>query len=481
MEDEKIYQALKDHFGYASFRDGQLATIKSLLAGHNTLAVLPTGGGKSLLYQLPAYLLPGAVLVVSPLISLMQDQVDRLRKNGEKRVVMLSGQDSGQTRSQQLAQLGTAKFIFASPELLASPTVIQVLKRLPLCLLTIDEAHCISQWGPDFRPEYLLLKQLREQLGEPVTLLLTATATPRVRQDILQKLGLPSSEVTMVLRSVNRPNIFLAVQELARSDDKPVALLKLVNSLPGAGVIYFASRRLATTTAEWLHEHSHLTVAAYHAGMSAADRFRVQQQFMVNQVQVICATSAFGMGIDKDDIRFVIHYHLPTSLENYVQEIGRAGRDGEQSVAVLLYSPGDEQLARQLTTTELPPANLFDQVKNKQLPTRALGPDHELFEFYLRHDYSYRQLQAAFAKRRQQVSRQLGQLGRYLTLTTCRRQFIAAYFGEKGVSNQENCCDIDEPRWLAKPLLPARQKKPPVVTDRDWDNQLRRLLNLNKE
>lgn len=477
MDETRLYTALKKYFGFTKFRDGQLATVKALLTGHNTLAVLPTGGGKSLLYQLPAYLLPGAVLVVSPLISLMQDQVDRLHRNGEKRVLMLSGRGQGPAWQLQLRRLAGAKFIFASPELLANPAVIRALQAIQLSLLTIDEAHCISQWGPDFRPEYLLLKQLRQQLGTPLTLLLTATATPQVRQDILAKVGLAANEVTVIRRSVNRPNLFLAVQELANDGDKRAALLKLVTCLPGAGIIYFASRRLATDMAEWLRENSSLKVAAYHAGMSPADRFRVQQQFMDEQLQLVCATSAFGMGIDKANIRFVIHYHLPTNLEGYVQEIGRAGRDGKQSVAVMLYCPGDEQLARQLTQVDLPSAEQFNRVQAGKLPVQALGENYELFGFYCQHHYRYAQLKNIFKQRRRQADWQLQQVQAYLTLTTCRRQFILDYFGESAVE-QTPCCDIDEPTWLTAPLLPLRQVVEEVSAPVHWDKQLRNLLNL---
>lgn len=479
MDEKQLYTALKQHFGFTEFRKGQLATVKSVLAGQNTLAILPTGGGKSLLYQLPAYLLPGAVLVVSPLISLMQDQVDRLHRNGEKRVLMLSGQGGGQARQQQLANLANAKFIFASPELLANPAVIDAFHHVQLSLLTVDEAHCISQWGPDFRPEYLLLKELRHQLGDPVTLLLTATATPRVRHDILAKLGLPQSAVTVIKRSVNRPNLFLAVEDYASSKDKQAGLAKLVRQLPGAGIIYFASRRLATTMAEWLRENSSLAVAAYHAGMPAADRFRIQQQFMADQLQVVCATSAFGMGIDKADIRFVIHYHLPTSLENYLQEIGRAGRDGQQSVAILLHCPGDEQLTRQLTQVDFPTATRFDQVQAGKLPVQALGTNYELFDFYRRHQYDYQRLKRIFSRRQQLVADQLGQVRRYLELTTCRRQFILTYFGEIPAVQANNCCDIDEPDWQAAPLLPPRQLVDHPEEIGDWATQLRQLLNLS--
>lgn len=476
MNRERIYQALHQHFGYQEFRDGQLETIEAVLAGHDTMAILPTGGGKSLLYQLPAYLRPGIVLVVSPLISLMQDQVDRLHRRGEKRVLLLSGQDR-RARERQLGQLNRVKFVFASPEILANPAVVAGLRRCRVAMLTIDEAHCISQWGPDFRPEYLLLRRLREDLGTPPVLLLTATATPRVQTDILAKLGLADG-VTVIRRSVNRANIFLAVEELASPDEKAVRLLQLVESLSGAGIIYFASRRLATATADWLRSQSDLAVAAYHAGMPVADRFRVQQQFMNSDLQLICATSAFGMGVDKDDIRFIIHYHQPTNLTDYVQEIGRAGRDGQQSVAVVLTCPGDELLARRLATVDLPPAALLEKVQQGELPPAALGADHELFAFYIDQHYTPSQIIAAFKKRHRQTNRQLEQVQKYLGLTSCRRAFLLDYFGERAV-NQDRCCDREDPAWLSEGLLPPRQQLASPAVNTDWDKQLRTLLNLS--
>ncbi|MDO4903479.1 MAG: ATP-dependent DNA helicase RecQ [Limosilactobacillus sp.] len=479
MDETQIYQTLKERFGYDSFRDGQLDTIKSLLAGNDTMTVMPTGGGKSLLYQLPGYLLPGAVLVVSPLISLMQDQVDRLRQNGEKQVMMLSARGSKQERRQQLNALRTTKFIFASPEQLANPEVIKAIQGINLSLLTIDEAHCISQWGPDFRPEYLLLKHLRHQLGNPRMLLLTATATPRVRADVLDKVGLASSQVTQIIKSVNRPNIFLAVEKFSDSKEKQARLIELVKTLPGAGVVYFSSRRMATAVADLLRQEGGMAVEAYHAGMATADRYRIQQQFMRNQLDVICATSAFGMGVDKNDIRFVIHYHLPTSMESYVQEIGRAGRDGKQSVAVLLYSDGDEGVAKSLTSITLPPAEIYQQVQNGKLPSKAMGPDFELFEFYIKHHISIDQLKTSFGHRQAQLSWQIHQVKEYVELTDCRREFILSYFGEEAISQSHFCCDIDSPEWFSDRILPERQPREFNQKQENWKSQLQRLLNLH--
>lgn len=370
MKKDRVTQLLQEHFGFSSFRPGQEKSIRAVLAGKNTLTILPTGAGKSLLYQLPAYLLPGTVIVISPLISLMQDQVDRLRQQGEKRVIMLSGQLNGKDRMLVLQHLSSYKFIFTSPEMMSNEQVLNAFENVKTALLVIDEAHCISQWGPDFRPEYLLLKLVRQRLSCPTTLMLTATATPRVRQDILKKIGIV--DVKEVIESVDRSNIFLAVEKVTNQEEKDEKLLQLVAKYQGPGIIYFSSRKLASQMAEWLQSRTKLNVAAYHAGIADIERFQIQHQFMLNQIQVICATSAFGMGIDKNDIRYVIHYHLASNLENYLQEIGRAGRDGQSSLAVILYANGDELIQRQLISIDLPPVSVLQQIKENGISATAL-------------------------------------------------------------------------------------------------------------
>lgn len=479
MDEQKIYQELRHRFGFAKFRDGQLATIKAIMAGHNTLAVLPTGGGKSLLYQLPGYLMAGTVLIVSPLISLMQDQVDRLHRRDEKGAVMLTGQIYGADRQRLLQNLANYKFIFASPEFLTNKEVVAALQQVQISLLTIDEAHCISQWGPDFRPEYLMLKQLRQFLRYPVTLMLTATATKAVRCDIIKKVGLTDDQVVEVQRSVNRPNIFLAVDQCQNGEEKRAQLLKMINQLGGAGIIYFSSRRLADEMTRWLNTQTKIEVATYHAGMSSADRFRIQQQFMSDQVKLICATSAFGMGIDKENIRFVIHYHIPDSLENYVQEIGRAGRDGKQSVAVILYTPGDEQLPRQLLTVDLPPADLMQAVQRGKVDERTLGPDYRLFSFYLKHHFTPDQVKRAFTRRKKRRLAQLQMMTNYVQSSECRRDFILRYFDEPTIT-QKRCCDHELADWLAAGILPKQIYASPKLSSFDWHSRLASLLNLVK-
>jgi ATP-dependent DNA helicase RecQ len=477
--EKKINQLLHDQFGFARFRPGQEETIRAVLDHRNTLAVLPTGAGKSLLYQLPGYLFAGTVIIISPLISLMQDQVDRLHRQGESAVVMLNGQLVGQERRRVLGQLGRFRFVFISPEMLANETVLAAFARVKISLLVVDEAHCISQWGPDFRPEYLLLKEIRHRLGDPRTLLLTATATPAVRQDILAKMGLAASDVAVIVQSVDRSNIFLAVKNTTGQADKQEELLALVNKYQGPGVIYFASRKLASQMAAWLTSKTTLNVAAYHAGVTAVERFRIQEQFMNNQLQVICATSAFGMGIDKNDIRYVIHFHLPSNLENYLQEIGRAGRDGKQSIAILLYSAGDELIQRQLTTITVPPVELLAQVKQGKLAPAVLGEQADLFSFYLQHNFAPAQIARAFNRRQQQLERELQQLLAYVRSDGCRREYILHYFGENLRTRPAHCCDNDEADIDEVPIeSPLRTH--PTDTTADWASQLRRLLNITE-
>lgn len=484
ISDQQLLAELNKKFGFSTFRDGQQETIKAILAHQDTLAVLPTGGGKSLLYQLPGYLLSGTVLVVSPLISLMQDQVDRLHRLGEKRVLMISGQLSGKSRYQALQRLSSFKFIFTSPESLANPEVARELKKIQIALFVVDEAHCISQWGPDFRPEYLLLSAIRKELGQPTTLLLTATATPEVRQDIIQKMKLKPENVTQIIRSVNRSNIYYAVERFLSANEKKQFIIDLVNQLAGSGIIYFASRKLATQFAEELNQKTNKDVAAYHAGIAPIDRYRLQQQFMENRVQLICATSAFGMGIDKDDIRYIIHFHEPANLESYVQEVGRAGRDGKPSLALLLYCPGDEQIQRTLNQIDLPDKKLLDAVRLKRQPSSSLGDNQELFTFYLKHGYDGEAIVKAFKDRQVSIKKHLNWMMRYVNNTSlCRRQMILQYFGEQLVKSQVPCCDITD-QTLLQQFEETNNKQSNHLQPAlklDWQARLYQLFNINHD
>lgn len=475
----QMKSALHQYFGFTEFRDGQEQVLESVFNKRDTLAVLPTGAGKTLLYQLPGYLMDGSVIIVSPLLSLMQDQVSRLHERGEKNVVMLSSLQTPQQRRTALNQLGRNRFIFASPEVLAQERVITALMRTKISLFVVDEAHCVSQWGPDFRPHYLMLKQLLVTLGHPTVLMLTATATKRVQDDVIAKLGLVNQRVTRIIKSVNRDNIYLAVERSASRQDKEQRLLKLVTSIKGAGIIYFSSRKQASQFATWLAEQTGMAVAAYHAGIGQIDRYKIQHQFMNNQLDVVCATNAFGMGIDKDDIRFVIHYHLPANLENYVQEIGRAGRDGRQSIAILMYLAGDEQIPRQLNALTLPTNEVITAFMNHLIKADSLGEMGELLTYYLNAGYSVEQVQSIFQARTRQSSQNLTAMLAYLSQTECLRNYILGYFNEPSQPHEEKCCDCEFDDADLEQLglkAPVRLAQPAMEPSINWQTRLNALF-----
>lgn len=347
-----LEQSLEHYFGFSSFRPGQKEVISSILEGQDTLAMLATGTGKSVCYQLPTYLLNKPSIIVSPLVSLMQDQVEQLKLNGEKRVVAINSFLSQSEKLHALRHIHTYRFIFLSPEMLAIPFILQALKDLDIGLFVVDEAHCISQWGYDFRPNYLQLGELRNQLNNPLTLALTATATEDVRKDIQHFLRIENC--AEVISSVNRSNITFFVENCITYEEKEQRLIELVKKLKKPGIIYFLSKKTAEKICLLLQDAGVKGVGLYHAGMDQEQRILIQQQFLQNQLRIICATSAFGMGINKENVRFVIHFHLPTSMEVYVQEVGRAGRDGKLSAAILLYVEGDESLAKFLLESEYP-------------------------------------------------------------------------------------------------------------------------------
>lgn len=478
LSEQQLTKFLQQKFGYESFRPGQLDVVTAVMNGQNTLAVLPTGAGKTLLYQLPGYLMNGSVVIVSPLLSLMQDQVARLRSNGEKSVTMLSSLQSVSQRQATLAHLSQFRFIFASPEILAQQNVSAALQRISVSLFVVDEAHCVSQWGPNFRPHYLMLKGLIQHLGKPTTLMLTATATKRVQRDILDKLGLDKQSVKSAVRSVNRENIFMAVKKLRTSEAKNQELLELVTQLTGPGIIYFSSRKQATQIAGWLQEQTGLAVAAYHAGIDQTARYKIQHQFMQNKLQIICATSAFGMGIDKDDIRFVIHYHLCANLENYVQEIGRAGRDGNQSIAILLYCDGDERIPQRLNQLTIPSPQVVIDFVSGRVTVDQLGESGELLSFYVSAGWNAERINQSFIERKQQEKEQLNAMLQYIMSEHCRRNLVLAYFYEATMQHDDGCCDGEQTEWSAATLGLQRENEAYIVPPKGQFNWLQQLDSL---
>ncbi|MDB5859777.1 MAG: recQ2 [Ramlibacter sp.] len=338
----RVRSVLRETFGLARLRPGQSTVIERVLAGQPTLAVMPTGAGKSLCYQLPALLLPGRTLVVSPLIALMKDQCESLRANGIACAQVNSGVDGEEARAAEAAVAdGSARIIMTTPERLADPGFLEALSAHPISLLAIDEAHCISHWGHDFRPAFLEIGHVLPRLGKPVVLALTATATDEIARDICKQLGIPADGV--VNTSSYRPNLDLRVVTLEKEADKLAQVLKLVHGTAGNGIIYTATVKAATAVHQALLDAGE-SAGLYHGKLPASERHAAQEAFMAGERRVMVATNAFGLGIDKADIRFVLHYQLPATLEAYYQEAGRAGRDGALARCTLLFLRGDKAI-----------------------------------------------------------------------------------------------------------------------------------------
>lgn len=328
------------HFGLSSFRPGQREVIEQVVAGEDCLCVMPTGGGKSLCYQLPSVVRPGLTIVVSPLIALMKDQVDGLNQRGIPATLINSSlsHSEQQYRLQDVAA-GKYRLLYVAPERLRNQRFIESIRATPIQLLAIDEAHCISQWGHDFRPDYQRLGKFRQWLGDIQTIALTATATQRVREDIVQTLGLRSPKE--FINGFARTNLHFGVVHCQSERDKQQELKQFLESRPGSGIIYAATRKRCEELVEYCTNELKLSIGGYHAGLLPEQRRAIQDRFMDGQLEIIVATNAFGMGIDKPDLRFVVHYNMPGTLEAYYQEAGRAGRDGLYSQCVLLYGYQD--------------------------------------------------------------------------------------------------------------------------------------------
>jgi RecQ family ATP-dependent DNA helicase len=404
-----MIELLKKHFGYESFRPMQEEIVLHCVAGKDALVLMPTGGGKSLCYQLPALKFPGLTIVVSPLIALMKDQVDALRANGVPAAFLNSSLPPDErARVERMAAEGRIKLLYLAPERLSMKSVWEFLQTLPINLFAIDEAHCISEWGHDFRPDYRNLSALRHRFPHVPLIALTATANARVKQDIVTQLRL--SDARIFQSSFNRPNLTYRVLPKKRAMDQLLSELRALNG--ASAIIYCFSRNGAEKVAADLNANG-VKAAAYHAGLSAGERTRVQERFIRDQIPVIAATIAFGMGIDKPDVRLVVHMDLPKSVEGYYQETGRAGRDGLPSDCLLFFSRGD----------------------------------------LMKHEYFLREMDDAEEQLR--VRMQLQEMVRYGELQSCRRAFLLNYFGER--ATQANCggCDVCAPRAIAKTTDPS--------------------------
>jgi ATP-dependent DNA helicase RecQ len=363
--------SLREHFGFADFREGQREVIGAILEGKDAVVVMPTGSGKSLCYQLPAMMLDGATLVVSPLIALMKDQVDALQARGLAATFINSSIAEGEQRA-RINALGRGQFklVYVAPERFRSGRFVETLRSVRISLFAVDEAHCISTWGHDFRPDYLRLKNVIQSLNgiqtRTQTLALTATATPYVRSDIIQQLGLSKPET--FVSGFDRPNLTIDVVHTEKEREKIARIKRLARTHNGSGIIYASTRKAVEQVARELQEQG-LRVAAYHAGMGDSVRVKAQEDFMAGSVQMIVATNAFGMGIDKPDIRFVAHYQMPGSIEAYYQEIGRAGRDSLPSSCVLLFNYADKNTHDFFIEGSYPSAEFIQDVYNVLLST----------------------------------------------------------------------------------------------------------------
>lgn len=340
----RLRRLLRTTFGIQALREGQDTVIERVMQGLPTLAVMPTGAGKSLCYQLPALLLPGRTVVVSPLIALMKDQCDALRALGIQAVQLHSALSAAElSEAEDAVASGQARIVFTTPERLTDTDFLALLARHPTSLLTIDEAHCVSQWGHDFRPDFLEIPSARAALGQPTLLALTATATPEVMDDIARQMDLPGLGV--INTGTYRPNLHYRVEQVVNDAEKMQRALDFVRSMPGPGLVYGATVKTVEAVHQALLEAGE-SVTLYHGRLPKAERHANQEAFMRNEARVMVATNAFGLGIDKPDTRFVLHYQMPSGLDAYYQESGRAGRDGEAATCQLLYLHQDRAVQR---------------------------------------------------------------------------------------------------------------------------------------
>jgi ATP-dependent DNA helicase RecQ len=474
---------LTDVFGLTGFRPGQRAVVDSVLSGRPTVAVMPTGAGKSLCYQLPAVVTGGTALIVSPLIALMKDQVDALAARGIPSCAISSAMGPGE-QAQRLDDLaaGRLRLVYVAPERFRSPRFEDALGRLGdrLSLIAIDEAHCISEWGHDFRPDYLRLTDVVARHRPPRLLAVTATATPEVRRDIVKRLGMESPAV--FVRGFDRPNLSFQVERIGGGKEKKAERLcaLVAQRKGGAALVYAATRKNAESYAEELRR-MHVKARAYHAGLDDAARTRIQDQFMSGELDVIVATNAFGMGVDKSDIRLVVHADLPRSPEAYYQEAGRAGRDGEAADCVLLFQHSDVRLQEYLIDAGAPALEVLRAIWRGVREDPRRGADERLLRKVVPGEASEAQvaaairllvragylrerdgmmeavkpgddpstpapapLDAAALSQRAEVERaKLRSMTQYAYATTCRRKYILEYFGDEDARGVPcGTCDV---------------------------------------
>ncbi|MBD1912878.1 MULTISPECIES: ATP-dependent DNA helicase RecQ [unclassified Leptolyngbya] len=457
-----LHQLAQERFGYDKLYPGQERAVQAVLAGHDTLAVMPTGSGKSAIYQLAAYMMPGATVVVSPLMALQRDQAQAIAQQDVGEATVINSSLSAAEREEGFAawESGTSEFLFLAPEQFNQSETLERLRSAKPSLFVIDEAHCISAWGHDFRPDYLRLGQVIEALDHPRILALTATAAPPVRDEIVQRLNMKKPEV--IVEGFDRPNIFLAVHRVQDEAEKQEALVKQVMQSAKPGIVYAATRKRTEEIATLLQEQG-IQAEHYHAGLKHDDRGAIETRFMTDEIEVLVATTAFGMGVDKPNVRFVFHADISDSVDSYYQEFGRAGRDGEAAQAILFYNTDDlklrrffasktriepehvEQVAEVLQNQDEPvdPKDLAEQLDLSKAKLKAtlqrlaeaeaieLTPTGEVVAGGLEDTSTAAEAAIAAQERRQNFERsRLEMMRGYAEVRDCRRKYLLNYFGE---------------------------------------------------
>ncbi len=487
-----VLAAARQYFGFEDLRPGQAVPIESLLAKRDTLVVMPTGSGKSAIYQIAGMMKPGCVLVVSPLIALQKDQVDSIHasEGGADAIVINSGLKASEFREnlERVAE-GGCKFIFLAPEQLRKEETRAALSKAKIRLVAVDEAHCISEWGHDFRPDYLELGRVIEEMGHPVTIAMTATASEPVRKEIVERLRMKKPRI--FVGGFDRPNIHLRVDRFDAEEKKLEAVVHQVRWADKPGIVYVATRKAAEEIMRGLEQEG-MRALFYHGGLKAAERTQIQDDFMAGEAEVIVATNAFGMGIDKADIRFVYHYDAPDSLDSYYQEIGRAGRDGERAQAILFFREQDigaqafhtaggggmrdlDQIAEAIAEAE-EPVTREEIAEEVDASTRGLTAAIQKLEdagavevlatgeVQLSKDADLEQAAQVAAEQeetRQETNRhRLEQMRAYADTVACRREHLLRYFGDDFTAPCNNCdnCEAAHPENEVDASLGTRRE-----------------------
>lgn len=458
-----LKQIAQQKFGYTDLRPGQTEAIQAILDGHDVLTIMPTGSGKSAIYQMAGFLLPGATVVVSPLIALQRDQVNSIAEQNFGDAAMVNSTLSTSEKEETFEQLedGALEFLFLAPEQFNTTETLTRLQEAQPSLFVVDEAHCISAWGHNFRPDYLRLGQVIEALGHPRVLALTATAAPPVRSEIVERLGMVNP--VTVVQGFDRPNLWLGVERSTEEAEKQPQLLQAILQAEKPGIVYVATRKRSEELAATLQEHG-IRSHYYHAGMKAGDRQQVETDFMQDQIDVLVATTAFGMGVDKPNVRFVFHADISDSLDSYYQEIGRAGRDGDPAHALLFYNPEDLKLRRffasggqvdeedtkqvaavlQQQETAISPKELQEQVDLSKSKLRSAvnylaevgavetSPIGEISAVEVLDLDEVAEATLQKQEQRQHIERsRLEMMRNYAEVRGCRREYLLNYFGEK--------------------------------------------------